>query len=96
MLSTSLSGLHWKESLLISIIAPRGVVAVAVAGLFAAELIALGRPEGALFVPLAFALVFATVLFAGFSIGPISKYLDLAAGGGDGVMIVGANPWSLG
>ena len=30
MLSTSLSGLHWKESLLISIIAPRGVVAVAV------------------------------------------------------------------
>ena len=33
MLSTSLSGLHWKESLLISIIAPRGVVAVAVAGL---------------------------------------------------------------
>jgi len=96
MLSTLLSGLHWKESLLISIIAPRGVVAVAVAGLFAAELIALGRPEGALFVPLAFALVFATVLFAGFSIGPISKYLDLAAGGGDGVMIVGANPWSLG
>jgi hypothetical protein len=96
MLSTLLSGLHWKESLLISIIAPRGVVAVAVAGLFAAELIALGRPEGALFVPLAFALVFATVLFAGFSIGPISKYLGLAAGGGDGVMIVGANPWSLG
>ena len=96
MFSTLFSGLHWKESLLISIIAPRGVVAVAVAGLFAAELQALGRPEGALFVPLAFALVFATVLFAGFFIGPISKSLDLAAGGGDGVMIVGANPWSLG
>ena len=96
MFSTLFSGLHWKESLLISIIAPRGVVAVAVAGLFAAELTALGRPEGALFVPLAFALVFATVLFAGFFIGPISKALDLAAGGGDGILIVGANPWSLG
>jgi len=96
MISTLFSGLHWKESLLISIIAPRGVVAVAVAGLFAAELTALGRPEGALFVPLAFALVFATVLFAGFCIGPISKSLGLAAGGGDGVLIVGANPWSLG
>jgi len=96
MFSTLFSGLHWKESLLISIIAPRGVVAVAVAGLFAAELTALGRPEGALFVPLAFALVFATVLFAGFFIGPLSKSLNLAAGGGDGVMIVGANPWSLG
>lgn len=96
MFSTLFSGLHWKESLLISIIAPRGVVAVAVAGLFAAELTALGRPEGALFVPLAFALVFATVLFAGFFIGPISKALNLAAGGGDGILIVGANPWSLG
>lgn len=96
MFSTLFSGLHWKESLLISIIAPRGVVAVAVAGLFAAELTALGRPEGELFVPLAFALVFATVLFAGFFIGPISKALGLASGGGDGVMIVGANPWSLG
>lgn len=96
MLSTLWSGLHWKESLLISFIAPRGVVAVAVAGLFAAELTAIGRPEGELFVPLAFALVFSTVLFAGFFIGPISKALGLAAGGGDGVLIVGANPWSLG
>jgi len=96
MISTLWSGLNWRESLLISFIAPRGVVAVAVAGLFAAELTAIGRPEGALFVPLAFALVFATVLFAGFFISPISKALDLAAGGGDGVMIVGANPWSLG
>ena len=96
MISTLWSGLNWRESLLISFIAPRGVVAVAVAGLFAAELTALGRPEGALFVPLAFALVFATVLFAGFFISPISKALGLASGGGDGVMIVGANPWSLG
>ena len=96
MLSTLWSGLNWKESLLISFIAPRGVVAVAVAGLFAAELTAIGRSDGILFVPLAFALVFATVLFAGFFIGPLSKALGLASGGGDGVMIVGANPWSLG
>jgi NhaP-type Na+/H+ or K+/H+ antiporter len=96
MLSTLFSGLTWRESLLISFIAPRGVVAVAVAGLFAAELTAIGRGDGAMFVPLAFALVFATVLFAGFLIGPISKVLGLAAGGGNGVMIVGANPWSLG
>ena len=96
MLSTLFSGLTWRESLLISFIAPRGVVAVAVAGLFAAELNAIGRTDGTLFVPLAFALVFATVLFAGFLIGPISKLLGLAAGSGNGVMIVGANPWSLG
>jgi len=96
MISTLWSGLSWRESLLVSLIAPRGVVAVAVAGLFAAELTALGRDEGALFVPLAFALVFATVLFAGFFIGPLAHALKLDAGDGDGVMIVGANPWSLG
>ena len=49
-----------------------------------------------MFVPLAFALVFSTVLFAGFCIGPLSKLLGLASGGGHGIMIVGANPWSLG
>ncbi len=96
MISTLWSGLSWRESLLISLIAPRGIVAVAVAGLFAAELTALGREQGALFVPLAFALVFATVLFAGFFIGPLARALKLDAGDGDGVMIVGANPWSLG
>ena len=96
MLSTLWSGLTWREALLVGWIQPRGVVAVAVAGLFAAELQALGRPEGAIFVPLAFALVFATVLAAGFTIGPVSKLLKQSAGGGDGVMIVGANPWTLG
>lgn len=96
MVSTLFSGLSWKESLLISLIAPRGVVAVAVAGLFAAELNVIGRTDGTLFVPLAFALVFATVLFAGFLIGPIAKMLGLEEGGGEGVLIVGANPWSLG
>ncbi len=96
MLSTLWSGLDWRESVLVSFIAPRGIVAVAVAGLFAAELQALGLAEGALFVPLAFALVGATVLFAGFFIGPLAKALGLSAGGGDGVLIVGANPWSLG
>lgn len=96
MISTFWSGISIKEALLISFIAPRGIVAVAVAGLFALELQAIGRPEGAQFVPLAFALVFATVLFAGFAIGPLSKALGLSSDHGDGVLIVGANPWSLG
>ncbi|NNE58417.1 MAG: sodium:proton antiporter [Hellea sp.] len=107
-ISTLWSGISWRESLLLSLIAPRGVVAVAVAGLFAAELTVLAQTpgltaaqqaalqQGELFVPLAFALVFATVLFAGFAIGPMSKALGLSSESGDGVLIVGANPWSLG
>ncbi|MGB6230455.1 MAG: sodium:proton antiporter [Litorimonas sp.] len=96
MLSTLFSGLDWRESLLVSLIAPRGIVAVAVAGLFAAELQALGLDQGALFVPLAFALVGVTVIFAGFFIGPLAKLLGQSSGGGDGVLLVGAGPWSLG
>ena len=96
MISTLWSGISWREAALVSWIAPRGIVAVAVAGLFATELTAIGRPEGAIFVPLAFALVFATVTAAGFTITPLSKMLGLAHGGGTGVLIVGANPWSLG
>jgi len=96
MISTLWSGLSWKESLLVSFIAPRGIVAVAVAGLFAAELQHLGIEEGAQFVPLAFMLVFGTVLFAAFGVTPLAKMLGLASGSGNGVLIVGANPWSLG
>jgi len=114
MISTFWSGISWREALLISFIAPRGIVAVAVAGLFAVELKALAGEykannpvdydpqiyanlmQGEMFVPLAFALVFATVLFAGFAIGPLSRALGLSSDHGDGVMIVGANPWSLG
>jgi len=96
LISTFWSGISFKEALLVSFIAPRGIVAVAVAGLFAAELQHIGREDGAMFVPLAFALVFATVLFAGFAIGPLSKALGQSSDRGDGVLMVGANPWSLG
>jgi len=94
--STIWTGLNWRETLLLAWIAPRGVVAVAVAGLFATELQLIGREDGAIFVPLAFALVFATVISAGFTITPLAKWLGLAKDKNEGVMIVGANPWSLG
>ncbi len=94
--STLWTGLNWRETLLVAWIAPRGIVAVAVAGLFATELQLIGREDGAIFVPLAFALVFATVISAGFTITPLSKWLGLAKDKDEGVMIVGANPWSLG
>ncbi|MEE9347131.1 MAG: sodium:proton antiporter [Robiginitomaculum sp.] len=95
-IATLFSGLKWREVLLISWIAPRGIVAVAVAGFFATELVAMGRIDGAMFVPLAFALVFATVLSSSFTVGPVAKLLGLATETSEGVLIVGANPWSLG
>ena len=46
-------------------------------------------------VPLAFAMVFATVVLHGFSIGPWARFLGLSRKKGKpGVLIVGVNPWS--
>jgi NhaP-type Na+/H+ or K+/H+ antiporter len=89
------AGLDWRERALVGWIAPRGIVAVAVAGFFAGELILLGREEGAALVPLAFAMVFATVIAHGFTIKPLAARLGLTATGVQGVLVVGASPWSL-
>ncbi|MEL6362732.1 MAG: sodium:proton antiporter [Pseudomonadota bacterium] len=45
-------------------------------------------------IPLAFAMVFLTVVLHGFSIGPLSRLLGLSASGKPGVLISGASPWS--
>ena len=93
-ISTIGAGLPWKERLLVGWIAPRGVVAVAVSSFFAASLAQEGYPDGAALIPLAFAMVFATVTAHGFTIGPLAKALGLAATERPGVLIVGASPWS--
>lgn len=96
-LSTIDAGLTWKERLLVGWIAPRGVVAVAVAGFFSVELMALGRPEAQTLTALAFAMVFATVIAHGFTIKPLAVRLGLSSSNGpEGVLLVGANPWSIG
>lgn len=90
-----------NEALLLGWIAPRGIVAVAVSGLFGSLLVDLSR-EGRFFfagadqiTPLAFAMVFTTVVLHGFTIGPLSRGLGLARKEKPGVLIVGANAWSV-
>ncbi len=93
--SLSFSKVSWKERLLVGWIAPRGIVAVAVSGLFGTELVHLGYADGALLIPLAFAMVFSTVVLHGFSIRPMARHLDLAVKGPPGVLIVGAHQWTI-
>lgn len=82
--------LTWQEKLLTGWIAPRGIVAVAVAGYFATQL----GGDARVLAPLAFAMVFATVLAHGFTIRPLAKLLGLVKTGPEGVLLVGANPWT--
>lgn len=84
----------WRERALIGWIAPRGIVAVAVSGLFAAKMVDIGIEDGSKIVPLAFAMVFVTVIAHGFTISPLARALGLAQKGRPGVLIVGASPWS--
>lgn len=94
-LSTIGAGLTWKERLLVGWVAPRGVVAVAVSGLFGAALVSHGVEDGDRLIALAFAIVFTTVLLHGFSMAPLARWLGLASGGQEGVLIVGASPWAV-
>ena len=93
-ISTIGAGLPWQERLLVGWIAPRGIVAVAVSSFFGASLVGAGFPDGERLIPLAFAIVFATVVLHGFTIGPLAKALGLAVTNRPGVLIVGASPWS--
>ncbi len=93
-LATIGGNLEWKERLLLGWIAPRGVVAASVAGLFAPKLIEGGFPDASYLVPLVFSVIFVTVVLHGLSLNIVAKWLGLAAKTQEGFVIVGASPWT--
>ncbi len=93
LLATSFTDMAWRDRILVSWIAPRGIVAAAVAGVFGPELVDAGYPDGDLLVPLIFSVIFATVLLHGFTITYLARWLGLA-NDPHGVLIAGASPWS--
>jgi hypothetical protein len=88
--------LPWNERLLIAATGPRGVVLVAVAGLFGDRLAAAGIADGALIGPMAFVLVLATVLLHGFSLAPMARALGLAGADQPGILFVGGSRFTTG
>lgn len=95
-LATVGAGMSWQERTLLAWIAPRGIVAAAVAAVFGPALQAQGYAGASLLLPLVFALIMITVLAHGLSIGWISRHLDLSAQTANGVLIVGSSPWTVG
>ena len=89
------SGVPFREQLLVAFTGPRGVVLVAVAGLFGERLTELGIEGGALVGPLAFVLVAVTVVLHGFTLGPVARALGLTGGERPGVILVGGSTWSV-
>jgi NhaP-type Na+/H+ or K+/H+ antiporter len=93
-LSTLGAPMRREDRLLLGWIAPRGIVAAATAGIFGPALVAEGYADAALLLPVTFAIIIATVLVHGLSIGRVARRLGLAADAANGLMIVGATPWS--
>ncbi|MGV6813151.1 MAG: cation:proton antiporter [Brevirhabdus sp.] len=88
------TGLPRNEQVLIAFTGPRGVVLVAVAGLFGERLAAMGVADGALIGPLAFVLVAATVVLHGFTLKPFARFLGVTGADKPGVLLVGGSTFN--
>ncbi|WP_432354324.1 cation:proton antiporter [Sporosarcina sp. A2] len=93
-ISTIGTELNRNEKILIGWIAPRGIVALTVAGYFSSILVNDGYEEASLLTALTFALVIITVCAHGFTIGPLAKRLHLASNEPPGILIIGASNFS--
>lgn len=90
------SSVPWNERVFIAWIAPRGIVLVAISGLFALRLSELGYNDGQVLTALSFAVVFATVVAHGFTIDIVAKWLGVKGDTRPGILIVGSTPWTIG
>lgn len=93
-LSTIRSGLSWRERLLLSWVAPRGIVAAAVSSIFALRLVETGHPEAGRLVPLTFLVIIGTVIVYGLTAAPVARWLRVAQPRPQGLLIVGAHDWA--
>ncbi len=92
----------WKERLFLSFLAPRGIVAAAIASLFALKLQALSSAEPNLeiyadqagqLVSITFLVIIGTVTFYGLAAAPLAKRLGLSNADPQGLVIAGGEPW---
>lgn len=92
-LSTIRSNLNWREKLMFSWIAPRGIVAAAVAALFSIKVMHnLGEiKEGELIVLIVFMIILGTVIIQSLTAPILSKILRTSAPEPRGFLIIGAN-----
>ncbi|MFN2137205.1 MAG: cation:proton antiporter [Candidatus Promineifilaceae bacterium] len=92
--STIFSGIPLKEKAFISAMAPRGIVAVSVASLFAIELEDAGYAGAEQLVNNTFTVVVATVIIYSIVARPLAKWLGLVQQRPQGTLVVGAHHWA--
>jgi NhaP-type Na+/H+ or K+/H+ antiporter len=92
-LSTYNTQLEWEEQAFLSWLAPRGIVAAAVASLFAYQLRNIYPDEVAAIVPTIFFIIVGTVAIYGLTAAPLARWLGIAEPNPEGLLFVGASDW---
>jgi transcriptional regulator with XRE-family HTH domain len=95
LLATIGADMERGDRVILAWIAPRGIVAAATAGLFGPALVDAGYADANALLPLVFLIIGATVIAHGLTLAPLARRLGLAAEEENGLLIVGANPWTL-
>lgn len=84
--------LNWREKALLAWLSPRGIVAAAVASLFALKLENLNMPGAEMLVPVTFLVIISTVVVQSLLSRPIALALKVSEPPPAGFLIIGANP----
>lgn len=94
LLSTFNSKLTWKEKLMLSWMAPRGIVAAAVASLISLKLVNAGYPDSVYLAPVVFFVIVSTITVYGLTARPLGRILGLIQKDPQGVIILGAHKFA--
>lgn len=95
-------GAKWdsNEKLFVGLVAPRGIVAAAVASVFGLKLVSLSESsevaeyaKADLLAPVTFLVILGTVMMCGLGAGPLARKLGLADASPQGILFAGASRW---
>jgi NhaP-type Na+/H+ or K+/H+ antiporter len=85
--------IEWEEQAFLAWLAPRGIVAAAVASLFAYQLEGIYPQSIEPMVPIVFLVIVGTVAIYGLTAPPLARWLGLADPNPEGILFVGAGGW---
>ncbi|MBN1585797.1 MAG: cation:proton antiporter [Candidatus Omnitrophica bacterium] len=93
-LSAKGSDFDIKEKIFLAFMAPRGIVAAAMATLFTLRLAERGYARAEEISNVTFVVIVITVLFYGIFGGPLARWLQIQRSGAKGMLLVGAHDWA--
>ena len=93
-LSTLGSGMTWQERAFLAWVAPRGIVAAAMASIFTLRLQVEGYAQAGQLVPITFLVIIGCAVVYGLTATPVAHWLGVAQDNPQGVLFIGASPLS--